>query len=249
MMSRLLRLYCLLCILCTACTTHEAPIVNGWKQDNATTSDYRVQPGDTIYSIALAFDIDYRELAQANHLQEPYHLSKNEVLHLPSSKSQAAKPAVHAKTIRLTAEPQLAVATAKTTQSTTKTVSQTIQGNWIWPTQGKVAQGFSNTSGGNKGINISGNLGQPIVAAATGKVVYTGASLPGYGNLIIIKHNDNQLSAYAFNKVIAVKEGQVVKAGQMIAKMGIDDAAKPMLHFEIRENGKPVDPMLYFKEA
>ena len=227
----------------TACTTHEAPIIDGWKQGNAKTSDYRVQTNDSIYTIALTFDTDYRELVNINHLKEPYQLSKGQVLHLTSHiRSSISTPTNNhsIQTATVIAQPTL---TSKMNISAATAPSHT---HLKWPTAGKVTQGFSDASGGNKGIDIGGTLGQPIVATDMGKVVYTGASLPGYGNLIIIKHNDNQLSAYAFNQVIAVKEGQVVKAGQLIAKMGVNDTGKPTLHFEIRETGKPVNPMLYF---
>jgi murein DD-endopeptidase MepM/ murein hydrolase activator NlpD len=224
---------------CSNRIIHEAPIIDGWKQGDAKASEYRVQTNDSIYSIAWAFDTDYRALANANHLQEPYHLSKGQVLHLTAGEESTNNPP--AQTATTIAQPTLvsnAIAPAASLSPTPTHLK--------WPTTGKITKGFSQAAGGNKGIDISGTLGQPIMAIDTGKVVYAGASLPGYGNLIIIKHNENQLSAYAFNQVIIVKEGQVVKAGQSIAKMGINDSGKPTLHFEIREAGKPVNPMLYY---
>lgn len=138
---------------------------------------------------------------------------------------------------------------AASTEETKPTVkpaqSATPTGSWVWPTQGAVVRHFSAAAGGSKGLDISGHLGQPVMATAKGKVVYTGASLAGYGNLIIIKHTDAELSAYAFNKVIAVKEGELVQAGQTIARMGKNESGKTLLHFEIRKNGKPVDPAAY----
>ena len=118
---------------------------------------------------------------------------------------------------------------------------------WQWPTKGRVVRGYSEAAGGNHGLDIAGKLNQPVVAAAAGKVVYAGSGMPGYGNLIIIKHNENDLSAYAFNKTLAVKEGDNVKAGQLIANMGKNDSGKTLLHFEIRRDGKPVDPKSYLK--
>jgi lipoprotein NlpD len=112
--------------------------------------------------------------------------------------------------------------------------------DWIWPTKGKISGVFSESS---KGIDISGNAGQPVTASADGKVVYSGAGLRGYGKLIIIKHNNTYLSAYAHNSKILVKEGQTVVKGQKIAEMGDTDASLVKLHFEIRKNGKPVDPL------
>ena len=116
---------------------------------------------------------------------------------------------------------------------------------WQWPTQGNVAQGFSNTDGGNKGVDISGSRGQAVKAAASGRVVYAGNALRGYGNLIIIKHNDDFLSAYAHNDKILVSDQQEVKAGQEIAKMGSTGTNAVKLHFEIRYKGKSVDPVRY----
>ena len=116
---------------------------------------------------------------------------------------------------------------------------------WQWPTQGNVIQGFSNSDGGNKGIDISGSRGQPVKAAASGRIVYAGNALRGYGNLIIIKHNDDFLSAYAHNDKILVSDQQEVKAGQEIAKMGSTGTNAVKLHFEIRYKGKSVDPVRY----
>ena len=116
---------------------------------------------------------------------------------------------------------------------------------WKWPTNGKIIQGFSNSDGGNKGIDISGSKGQAVYAAAGGRVVYAGNALRGYGNLIIIKHNDDFLSAYAHNDSISVKDQQDVRAGDQIAQMGSTGTNSVKLHFEIRYKGKSVDPVRY----
>jgi len=113
--------------------------------------------------------------------------------------------------------------------------------DWTWPTNGKVIAGF--VEGGNKGIDIAAKLGDPVQAAAAGKVVYAGTGLRGYGKLVIVKHNPSFLSAYAHNSQILVKEGQSVAKGQKIAEAGASDSDQPMLHFEIRRQGKPVDPL------
>lgn len=115
---------------------------------------------------------------------------------------------------------------------------------WIWPAAGKVVGGFNEASSA-KGVDIGGTGGQPVLAAAPGKVVYSGSGLRGYGKLVIIKHNKTYLSAYAHNRQILVKEGQSVTKGQKIAEMGDSDADQVKLHFEIRRLGKPVDPMKY----
>ncbi|NMM36967.1 MAG: peptidoglycan DD-metalloendopeptidase family protein [Glaciimonas sp.] len=114
---------------------------------------------------------------------------------------------------------------------------------WIWPAEGKVIARFE--EGKNKGIDISGKLGQHVIAAGSGKVMYAGSGIRGYGNLVIVKHTNNLLSAYAHNKIITVKEGQSVEKGQVIAEMGNTDADAVKLHFEIRQQGKPVDPFKY----
>lgn len=115
---------------------------------------------------------------------------------------------------------------------------------WAWPTQGKVIKGFSE-SGSARGIDIAGTMGQPVHAAGPGKVIYSGSDLRGYGKLVIIKHEDNFLSVYAHNSNILVKEGQQVIKGQKIAEMGNTDSDQVKLHFEIRQQGKSVDPMKY----
>lgn len=116
---------------------------------------------------------------------------------------------------------------------------------WIWPTAGKVVAGFNEASGAGKGLDIGGKAGQSVLAAAPGKVVYSGSGLRGYGKLVIIKHNKTYLSAYAHNRQILIKEGQGVAKGQKIAEMGDSDADQVKLHFEIRRLGKPVDPAKY----
>ena len=116
---------------------------------------------------------------------------------------------------------------------------------WRWPNKGNIINKFSLSPEGNKGIDIAGNKGSPVLAAAEGKVVYTGDALRGYGKLVIVKHSESYLSAYAHNDKIIVKEQQWVKAGQRIAHMGNSGTDKTMLHFEIRYKGKSVDPLRY----
>ena len=114
---------------------------------------------------------------------------------------------------------------------------------WLWPSQGKVVQRFKQGDRTRQGIRIAGKSGQPIIAAESGKVVYTGSGLPGYGKLIIVKHNKNYLSAYGFNRKLLVKDGDQVVRGARIAEMGQSADGKPLLHFEIRRRDKPLDPM------
>ncbi|ARF48817.1 murein hydrolase activator NlpD [Pantoea stewartii] len=139
-----------------------------------------------------------------------------------------------------------AVTAPPTVSSTTN--SSTPVGSWRWPTEGKIIDNFSATEGGNKGIDIAGSRGQPVVATASGRVVYAGNALRGYGNLIIIKHNDDYLSAYAHNDTMLVREQQEVKAGQKIATMGSTGTSSVRLHFEIRFKGKSVNPLRYLPQ-
>jgi lipoprotein NlpD len=118
--------------------------------------------------------------------------------------------------------------------------------NWIWPASGKTIGTFS--EGGNKGVDIAGKAGDPVIASADGKVVYSGEGLRGYGKLVIIKHNATYLSAYAHNQTVLVKEGQSVSKGQKIAEMGSSGTDKVKLHFEVRRQGKPVDPLKYLPQ-
>ncbi|WP_314414348.1 murein hydrolase activator NlpD [Pantoea septica] len=138
------------------------------------------------------------------------------------------------------------VAAPPTVSSTTN--SSTPVGSWRWPTDGKIIDNFSASEGGNKGIDIAGSRGQPVVATASGRVVYAGNALRGYGNLIIIKHNDDYLSAYAHNDTMLVREQQEVKAGQKIATMGSTGTSSVRLHFEIRYKGKSVNPLRYLPQ-
>ena len=133
---------------------------------------------------------------------------------------------------------------SRTPKSSTKSYSNKIR-KWVWPTTGKVVAGFSTKKNGNKGIDIAAPAGTDVVSAADGKVVYYGNALRGYGNLVIIKHNDDYLSAYAHNRKVFVKEKQFVKAGQKIAEMGSSDSPDTKLHFEVRYRGKSVNPIKY----
>ncbi|EKD75156.1 MAG: hypothetical protein ACD_44C00211G0003 [uncultured bacterium] len=201
----------------TSCyQTHApAPVVDAWYQAKAKNSIYRVQQGDTIYSIAWAFGLDYRALAQVNHLQLPYTISPGQTLKMVNT------PAFHSRPM----EARVAM--------------------WHWPARGRLVERFTSGMTGSQGIGISGKIGQPIFASASGEIVYSGDGVRGYGNLIIVKNNSNYLSAYAFNEQNFVRVGEFVKANQVIAKMGKNDAGRALLYFEIRYNGKPVNPLRF----
>jgi lipoprotein NlpD len=183
---------------------------------------HRVVKGETIYSIAWRYGIDYRKLAKRNGLTRPYHLHKGQIIYF-RGKSQTLGTITH-KTEMPDREPTASVTA------------------WRWPAQGVVRGVYS---AANKGVNIAGYLGQSIYAAAPGKVVYCGHGLRGYGNLIIIKHNSTFLTAYAYANAIFVTNGEWVRAGQKIAEMGETNAHRVILHFEIRRDGEPVNPLYY----
>ncbi|MGB6977434.1 MAG: peptidoglycan DD-metalloendopeptidase family protein [Gammaproteobacteria bacterium] len=245
----------LLLTSCAGDNPHPAPIVNGWHLPTGQRSHYVVQQNDTLYSIAWAFDMDFRDLARINHLSPPYAIKVGRVLYMASAASSQRAHSVKTRAMpNVTFRPVLAEQSAKQPASEVVKAPSGVEHNvlvtgWHWPAQGRVVQGFRPIPGGNKGINIAGKLGEPVIAAASGKIVYCGASLPGYGNLIIIKHNDQYLSAYANNKLMLVKEGQVVKAGQVIAQMGTGRSGQAELHFEVRLNGKPVAPLSLLKSS
>lgn len=263
---------CCLIILLSACSAKEtyAPVVNGWNNPNRSLY-YVVQPGDTLYSIAWAFDMDYNDLVRINHLKSPYLIKTGARLKMAkalpkkpesgkavekavyakpaSAKPTSSKPVPSKPAKRLPHKPQVQVAVKPAFQPAHRPLAaaypQIPVSSWTWPTQGEIVRSYSHKTGGNRGLDIGGHLGQPILAAASGEVVYTGTGIRGYGLLIIIKHNQTYLSAYAHNQNILVKEGQRVKKGQPIATMGRTDGGEVMLHFEIRKSGKPVNPVSY----
>jgi len=201
--------------------------------------------GETLYSIAWRQGIDYNKLARWNNIRAPYTIYAGQRLRLTAAPVTSKTYASKSKTT------SSATATSKAKQQSAsqskpkKTVSKPIKHEWGWPTKGKVISAYSVKAGGNKGIDVVGKVGQPIFAAASGKVVYSGNGLLGYGNLIIVKHSEQYLSAYAHNKKLLVKEGGAVTRGQIIAELGSTGTKSPKLHFEIRYNGKPVDPLKY----
>ncbi len=188
---------------------------------------YTVRGGDTVYSIAFRFGLDQRELTRWNGLSDATLIYPGQVL-------------------RLTRPPGGAPATSGGTRRVAKVDSPPViaVAGWQWPTQGRMVSSFD-VSGqvARTGILISGQRGQPVIAAAAGSVVYSGSGLKGYGKLIIIQHNATYLSAYGHNAALLVAEGDKVAAGQKIATMGETAAQRPRLHFEIRRNGDPIDPL------
>jgi len=243
-------------VLCTSCAFPLAPVSEQGTALRQPEAGYReVVAGDTLYSIAWESGRDYRDLARWNRIAPPYVIKPGQKLRLypPAGMSQTdrplSKPDSPASSQRAAAEkvpdknksggerPQ-APAGRQARAGTTK------QLDWMWPTDGALLERYTN-NGPNKGIDIAGRKGQPVFAAETGQVVYQGGGLRGYGQLIIIKHNADFLSAYAHCDKIYVKEGNVIKRGQKIADMGSSGTDRAKLHFEVRYRGAPVDPQEY----
>ncbi|WP_347251271.1 peptidoglycan DD-metalloendopeptidase family protein [Legionella sp.] len=238
----------ILIILLAACTSRPslAPVVElKWKPQNPNKTTHIVQRGDTLYAVAFRYDQDYRQLAAMNHLHRPFALRVGQVLRV-----RGIAPRARFLPMRPTRTARYVARTKQNSYSNAKphrygAVSNQGQ-KWIWPVNGRVAARFAPQQG-KKGIDIAGKKGETIRAASSGVVAYAGSGLSGYGNLIIIKHNDQYLTAYGNNSRNRVKEGQNVKAGQIIAEMGVIDRRYWGVHFEIRKAGKPVNPLDYLK--
>lgn len=238
----------LLAVLLTGCQSGGiyVPVGSAGESHRGGQRLYVVRRGDTLYSIAFRYGMDYQELAAINNIHPPYTIYVDQRLRLSKGASKPRAPTTISK-----APPQaptrVAHATAPASKIQTPRVDDTdIQ--WQWPYDGKVVKDFSLTGTVNKGIDIQGELGAPVKASADGVVVYAGGGLRGYGKLVIVKHNDRYLSAYGHNERILVKEGQRVKAGQVLSKIGGERNSKELLHFEIRRNGKPQDPLRYLPQ-
>ncbi|QNH03644.1 lipoprotein NlpD [Ectopseudomonas composti] len=237
-----------------------APVV---QRQPVRSGHYVVQRGDTLYSIAFRFGWDWKALAAHNGLRDPYVIRVGQTIRFdnrPVGSSQPVASAPSTSTSPVVSQPvsrpPVAVTAPPATQPTRPPVANTpattpvtpvsrSASGWSWPSQGAVISRFSSNGSLNKGIDIAGELGQPVLAASDGSVVYAGSGLRGYGELIIIKHSDTYVSAYGHNRRLLVREGQQVKAGQSIAEMGSTGADRVKLHFEIRRQGKPVDPLQY----
>lgn len=214
---------------------------------------YQVRPGDTLSSIGRQFGMSNQTLAQSNNLQAPFALQVGQVLNVQSASSDSGQMVAATRPVvtQSSGPKPLAPATSGTTtpfikqktiaQPSSKEYAQVKEQksdnsysklSWHWPTKGRIVEGFSVAEQGNKGIDIAGQKGQPIYAASGGKVVYAGSALRGYGKLIILKHDDDYLSAYAHNDELRVKEGDSVKGGSVIANMGSTDAPDVRLHLK-----------------
>ena len=213
-----------------------------------------VLEGDSLYNIAWEHGLDYREVALWNRLSPPYHVTPGQKIRLDSNRKSEHSTGDESQSIvqplvnkQIRAQP-LTEKDHKYSNNSSKqpltNVWETHGRVWLWPSAGRVISEFSEAKG-NNGIDIEGIEGSPVIAAAAGKIVYAGSGLRGYGLLLILKHDENFLSAYAHNSSLVVEEGDFVQPGQVIAHMGSTGAEMVKLHFEIRLDGKPVDPSLY----
>ena len=203
---------------------------------NTTITYHTVRKGETLYSIAWQYGHDYRAVARWNQLSRSYTIYPGQKLRVrPPGSQTAAASSSSSKTST----------SRKSTTTSRKVTTSARSPKWRWPTEGKVISRFAANDPTRQGIDISGKRGQPVVAAASGWVVYSGNGLRGYGNLVIIQHNETYFSAYAHNQKVLVKEKDKVKSGQRIADMGNSGTDRVMLHFEIRRNGKPSNPLKY----
>ncbi len=196
--------------------------------DHTPQDAHVVRTGETLYTIAWRYGRDPKDLARWNRLGDGSLIYPGQVIRLMPPTGGTA---------RTSPPPQ--------SRPLPKVASEPPPSNWSWPTRGAIQVDFGGRPGSGTGVLIGGKLGQPVVAAAAGRVVYSGGGLAGYGQLIIVKHNDTYLSAYGHNASLLVKEGESVRKGQRIATLGEGPGRQPRLHFEIRKNGKPVNPRQY----
>ncbi len=217
---------------------------------------YTVKPGETLIRIGLETGQNWKDIAAWNNLAQPNQIEVGQVLRVTppvvagavaaESNGVVTRPIGSSSIASTQVQPGQASSAAARPGATAAepAAAATESGlSWIWPVPGPVLAGFDEVK--NKGLDLGGTAGEPVLAAADGRVVYVGAGLRGYGNLIILKHNNTYLTAYAHNKSLLVKEDQAVRKGQKIAEMGNSDADRVKLHFEVRRQGKPVDPIKY----
>ncbi|MEO6985444.1 MAG: peptidoglycan DD-metalloendopeptidase family protein [Paralcaligenes sp.] len=226
---------------CASRTSH-APVTDLTGGANSSSSvatggTYVVKPGDTLYKIAQQNNVDVATLIRANNISDPSQLRVGQTLRLGGSGGSvpAAPSAVVATPVPVA--PPAASETAQAEKADDATLIQ-----WAWPASGRIIQGFNANT---KGIDISGAAGEPVLAAADGKVMYAGNGVRGLGNLILLGHSNGFITAYAHNQTLLVKTGQQVRRGAKIALIGQTDTTSPRLHFEIRRRGTPVNPLSY----
>ena len=238
--------FLLLCILvlinsgCFRFVNYDPARSNSLSSSNKVVTHHRVKAGETLYSIAFEYGRDHRDVARWNRIGRPYTIYPKQKLRIIPIRSDKTTKNNNIKTETRSATPRKIIPVENKVQYVANSKIR-----WLWPTRGKVASTFSIRDPGRRGIDIVGRKGQPVKSAAAGRVVYRGNGLRGYGNLIILKHNETYFSAYAHTENVVVKENEKVKLGQKLADMGNTSSEKTKLHFEIRRNGKPVNPLRY----
>lgn len=228
------------------------------QRPTVTTGQYVVRRGDTLFSIAFRYGWDYKSLAERNNIPAPYTIHPGQTIRFDGRSGSTptavvtqsdSTPSSSSKTTVIRRPVGAATTTVPSVASKPAPVPLPPAGpaptGWGWPSNGVLIGKFSSNGSLNKGIDIAGDLGQPVLAASDGTVVYAGSGLRGYGELVIIKHSDTYVSAYGHNRRLLVREGQQVKVGQTIAEMGSTGTDRVKLHFEIRRQGKPVDPLQF----
>ncbi|WP_434605463.1 peptidoglycan DD-metalloendopeptidase family protein [Pseudomonas sp. R1-7] len=228
------------------------------QRPTVTTGQYVVRRGDTLFSIAFRYGWDYKALAARNNIPSPYTIHPGQTIRFDGRSSSTptavvtqsgSTPSSSSKTTVIRRPVGPATAPIPSVANKPAPAPMPPAGpaptGWGWPSNGVLIGKFSSNGSLNKGIDIAGDLGQPVFAASDGTVVYAGSGLRGYGELVIIKHSDTYVSAYGHNRRLLVREGQQVKVGQTIAEMGSTGTDRVKLHFEIRRQGKPVDPLQF----
>jgi lipoprotein NlpD len=204
---------------------------------------YTVRPGDTLYSIAWRYQIDYQDLRRWNDLRDPDNIVPGQRIRLaPGGATASGRPA---QPVAQAPRSSGRDGSSASEDTGPEPDGRGAVGKWRWPAAGRVIGTFSNGRVAGRGVDIAGEPGEPVQATAAGTVVYSGRGLPAYGQLIIIRHAGEYLSAYAHNEALLVEEGKRVAAGQQIARMGRSLDGEPLLHFEIRHRGRPVNPLDY----
>jgi lipoprotein NlpD len=208
---------------------------------------YTVKPGETLIRVGLETGQNWKDIQRWNNIDNPNQIEVGQVLRvIPPNAVMESQTGVVTRPVTSSSVAANPVVTAPSTGALKPAATASAgssadeQVSWLWPVNGPVLAAFDEVK--NKGLDLGGAAGEPVLAAADGRVVYAGAGLRGYGNLIILKHNNTYLTAYAHNKALLVKEDQSVRKGQKIAEMGNSDADRVKLHFEVRRQGKPVDP-------
>ena len=258
----------LVCLL-PSCASEpiKAPVGDHSQRPVRSPESHRVRQGDTLYSVAFLYGYSVDELVAWNNLRKPYTIFKGQQLRLrpPPVKAVTPPPRPTSKAPRASQpKPYYPPSRPKTAPSSKPTAKDRVRAEpsiatralpatnrrviWYWPVNSRLLSGYDGKSAGKKGIKFAGNSGDPVRAAAAGKVVYSGSGLSGYGRLIIIKHNKDFLSAYAHNRKLIAAEGQWVNKGEIIARMGRSGTDRTQLHFEIRKKGRPVNPLRYLPE-